>query len=404
MANARTTTNSPGVKGFVSFLSNQCSVENHHKIRTVSERTGFPPGLLRAWERRYGLLEPARLEGGHRLYSDEDLRVLLRVRELLDQGRSIGELAAMGREALLTLPAGGRDHFALLRHDRFQGEGLGIELRELATSDLATVLRLYEVLKRTYELSMYLGEGTADHLLVQRLCSLNEPDLVDGLGRLGGATRSSSMLVQAALQHTRWGAVGALTGYAREFERRSPAQAELRTAILLARDHAKMMRNAFLDLDVPLRQADEAPRAHLLAPLLAKIHRVRWEGGTSIQVRTDYQGAISARCLETSALDRLLYDLVRRLVDARLRAAELCVTRQGPELLRWSLELPGPGLESFRANDFTTYLVGQAIGLEPEAALERGYLGAREQEDRCQAWFYWPLYLPPGDVPVCECD
>jgi DNA-binding transcriptional MerR regulator len=379
-------------------------MDNHHKIRTISERTGFSPGLLRAWERRYRLLEPVRLEGGHRLYSDEDLRILMRIRDLLDEGRSIGELAALGREALLAQAPGRGEPFALLREDRFQGEGLGIELRELATADLVTVLRLYDLLKRTYELSMYLGEGTADHLLVQRLCNLNEPDLMDGLGRLGAATRSGSLLVRAALQHTRWGAVSPLSGYAREFERRGPAPAELRTAILLARDHAKMMRNAFLDLDVPLRQADEAPRAHLLAPMLAKIHRVRWEAGTSIQVSTDYQGAISARCLETSTIDRLVYDLVRRMMDARLRTAELRVARQGHALLRFSLELPGPGLEPFQPDEFTALVVGQAIGLEPEAALKQGYLGTGEQEDRWQAWFYWPLYLPPGDVPVCACD
>lgn len=63
--------------------------------------TGLSPALLRAWERRHGLLEPQRTEGGHRLYTSDDLHVLHRVKELLAQGRSIGEVAAMGRKTLL---------------------------------------------------------------------------------------------------------------------------------------------------------------------------------------------------------------------------------------------------------------------------------------------------------------
>ncbi|MCA8921476.1 MAG: MerR family transcriptional regulator [Planctomycetes bacterium] len=70
-------------------------------MRTISERTGLSPSLLRAWERRHGLLQPERTEGGHRLYTETDLRVLQRVRDLLESGRSIGELASLGRQALL---------------------------------------------------------------------------------------------------------------------------------------------------------------------------------------------------------------------------------------------------------------------------------------------------------------
>ena len=74
-----------------------------YKIKTVAERSGFSANLLRAWERRYDFLEPDRQASGHRLYSEKDLRVLRSVKQLLDQGYSVGEAAAMGREALLTL-------------------------------------------------------------------------------------------------------------------------------------------------------------------------------------------------------------------------------------------------------------------------------------------------------------
>ena len=71
-----------------------------YKIGTVSRLSGIAPGLLRAWERRYGFLRPGRGPGGHRLYTADDLRVLDEVRRLRGEGRSIGEIAALGREHL----------------------------------------------------------------------------------------------------------------------------------------------------------------------------------------------------------------------------------------------------------------------------------------------------------------
>lgn len=70
-------------------------------MRTFSELTGLSPAVLRAWERRHGLLQPATTDGGHRLYTEEDLHVMRRVSALLEQGRAIGEIAALGRDALL---------------------------------------------------------------------------------------------------------------------------------------------------------------------------------------------------------------------------------------------------------------------------------------------------------------
>jgi len=50
-------------------------------IREVSRMTGINPVTLRAWERRYGLIQPTRTESGHRLYSMTDIE---RVRSILD--------------------------------------------------------------------------------------------------------------------------------------------------------------------------------------------------------------------------------------------------------------------------------------------------------------------------------
>ena len=43
------------------------------RIGELSRRTGVKPDLLRAWERRYGLLAPQRTSGGFRLYPLTDV-------------------------------------------------------------------------------------------------------------------------------------------------------------------------------------------------------------------------------------------------------------------------------------------------------------------------------------------
>lgn len=66
-----------------------------HPIRVVAERTGVSPTLLRAWERRYGVVEPARSKGGQRLYSDADVERILLLRRVTDAGRTIGTVAGL---------------------------------------------------------------------------------------------------------------------------------------------------------------------------------------------------------------------------------------------------------------------------------------------------------------------
>lgn len=55
-------------------------------IGAVSEQTGVHSVTLRAWERRYGLLQPSRTPKGHRLYSQQDIHRVKQVLRLLEQG------------------------------------------------------------------------------------------------------------------------------------------------------------------------------------------------------------------------------------------------------------------------------------------------------------------------------
>lgn len=79
------------------------STEPRHPIRVVVQRTGLSAPVLRAWERRYGAVEPSRSDGGQRLYSDADVRRLQLLATAVDGGRSIGLIADLDSEELQEL-------------------------------------------------------------------------------------------------------------------------------------------------------------------------------------------------------------------------------------------------------------------------------------------------------------
>jgi DNA-binding transcriptional MerR regulator/methylmalonyl-CoA mutase cobalamin-binding subunit len=77
--------------------------EPRHPIRVVSLRTGLTPDVLRVWERRYGVVEPQRSEGGQRLYSDADIERLTLLNRATQAGRAIRQVAELGNEELAAL-------------------------------------------------------------------------------------------------------------------------------------------------------------------------------------------------------------------------------------------------------------------------------------------------------------
>ncbi|MGI8714778.1 MAG: DICT sensory domain-containing protein [Solirubrobacteraceae bacterium] len=55
----------------------------------LAARTGLPAGTLRMWESRHGFPAPARLPGGHRRYSEQDVTAVEEVLRLRRQGLSL---------------------------------------------------------------------------------------------------------------------------------------------------------------------------------------------------------------------------------------------------------------------------------------------------------------------------
>lgn len=90
-----------------------------YSIHAVAETTGIPQTTLRHWEKAYGLVVPSRTRGGHRLYSDEDVRRIKWLKRRIEQdGIQAGPAHLLLKRELLkqagTLPDKAASHGAIL--------------------------------------------------------------------------------------------------------------------------------------------------------------------------------------------------------------------------------------------------------------------------------------------------
>lgn len=120
------------------------------RIGELSKRAGVSPELLRAWERRYGLLRPARSAGGLRLYSSADVERVALMQQHLAEGMAAAEAAA------------------LAVRDRVDEEAARTALRPAAIRDeLATALDAFDEPRAQAILDRLLALATVETLLAE---------------------------------------------------------------------------------------------------------------------------------------------------------------------------------------------------------------------------------------------
>lgn len=201
----------------------------------------------------------------------------------------------------------------------------------------------------------------------------------------------------------------------------------------MARDHAKMMRNAIPDLDEPVRMADESAKIHGIDDFVEKLNTTVIkiaEKTATVSVLNTFQGNISNRCLETSAIDRIVYNYLNNA--ARFTSdntIQVTIFQLNDQLVRWVVENPisedhnawlnehvgtdlnvlftagitrgGSGIGLKNCAEF----VGQSFGINNiQETVQKGYLGAKCIQNRFYNWFHWPIYLPQSnDEQHCTC-
>lgn len=78
-------------------------MESLHPIRIVARRTGLSLHLIRMWERRYNAVTPRRTDSGRRIYSEADIERLKLLKNVVEQGEAISQVARLSNDDLLAL-------------------------------------------------------------------------------------------------------------------------------------------------------------------------------------------------------------------------------------------------------------------------------------------------------------
>lgn len=135
-----------------------------YTIKRAAELIGVSVSTLRAWERRYGLVEPQRTDSGYRLYDDAAVRSLSVMHSLVLEGWSARQAAEETRRRLESAgsgaPADGRVRAR-------EGEAAEELVQAAEDFDVVTITR---VLDERFAGASF--ESVADGWLMPALCEL----------------------------------------------------------------------------------------------------------------------------------------------------------------------------------------------------------------------------------------
>ena len=312
------------------------------------------------------------------------------------------------------------------RTRRYIGDSVAVSLARIESGDAAIVRALYAFLDGLYRfVGARLDGGAAALTAVQGFAGEHGfEQLQVGIGSLGAtlAAADTPIELRKAYHDVRGGGLPGLMLHLDAVVSGEGQVQDLERMFLLCRDQLKIIRNAIPDLDPAGYAADLEDRAHTTELLRAKwstdAYRLR-DVQVELHLQCRFDGAVSERCMEFAALDRVIYNLVnnaaRFAVDQRVDLQMFPITdedetdlrfvvmnRVGPEhreRLRGDL---GDDLSRVFEGGYTTG--GYGLGLRIcgdfvthgddlpslRLALSDGYLGARLIRDTFVAWFHWP--------------
>ncbi len=136
--------------GASSLVSNALKQEELFPIREVSRLTGVNPVTLRAWERRYGLIQPTRTDSGHRLYSQADIEAVRSILAWIERGVAVSKVGKILAKSSAVKAAGAPVYEEVTATE--WGEWQAQLRRAISAFDEARVDRLYGQVFSSYPL------------------------------------------------------------------------------------------------------------------------------------------------------------------------------------------------------------------------------------------------------------
>ncbi|MBN1668475.1 MAG: MerR family transcriptional regulator [Anaerolineales bacterium] len=163
-----------------------------YNLKVVIQETGVKPDTLRAWERRYGLPNPARSEGRHRLYSERDIDTIHWLVARQEEGLSISRAVKLWKR----IEKEGQDPLENMPLKKEQPEFNLPELSEMPTSSVLADMRQAWV-----EACMNFDEASAENITNQAFALYPAETvcfklLLAGLSEIGESWYQSNASVQ----------------------------------------------------------------------------------------------------------------------------------------------------------------------------------------------------------------
>lgn len=311
------------------------------------------------------------------------------------------------------------------RVERYLGADNAVSLSELPEEDAERLRRLYYLLKETLETANVAVRDDRPEWMLRGLRDSSFVDTVrgfaEGFSTEGLEDEELRRRLRTVYHDARGGALNAAVGMAQllELKGNEVELPDVYGVFNAVRDHLKILRNCFLDLDPERRRRDTEMNAHS-----ARLFRQKWagyhDGGVEIDYISDFEGDISSSCLEFSSVERAIYNLVNNAMqhspDGFLRLYVKTVDEEEPaqdvkiatanrlsaeeertlrdrfgdalgELFMGGFSIGGSGL----GLSICTELVSNAYGLTRlHDAIDGGYVGAAILREQFVAWIHWP--------------
>lgn len=139
---------------------------NHYKypIKLVSQMTGLSVHVIRAWEKRYNVVEPDRTDTNRRLYSEEDIEKLKLLNDALHQGHHIGGIASLSLSELKNL---------IFKDNRTSSE------INNSISSYASEVAIEEILSDSIEAIKNYDAKKLESILLHASAKLTQPILIE---------------------------------------------------------------------------------------------------------------------------------------------------------------------------------------------------------------------------------
>jgi signal transduction histidine kinase len=313
------------------------------------------------------------------------------------------------------------------RDIRYTGDQMGLSIDDFVEEDRQQIYALYAFLSDM--LSIFKQHWDDPEQSQQQLSalvsSMNWTAFLASVRNMGAATYEHryDKVISQAMHDIKGGGFSGLTLYLQLLGRGADRRGDLARMFFLTRDHLKIMRNAIPGIDPEAEARDRAERAHEARLFVEKWQNTTHQvGDVAAQIIIDCQfaGSISERCLEFSALDRVLYNLInnatRHTADGRVYFFIFPLTEENPHDLRFVVynSIPAEHCAKLRENypddlgelfrgGFTTGgsgiglricadFVNNAYGIPSfDKGLEGHYFGARCMNGYFVNWVHWPV-------------